>query len=659
MKISYAWLQTYFADKLPDPEKLGELFNAHAFELEGMEKAALDGVADADSVLDLKILPDRSHYALCHAGIAREASVIAKMPLKASVEPEIAPDKTVAEVLVHVTDSKLCPRYMARRVDGVAGADSPAWLSERLTAIGARSINAIVDATNFVMFDMGQPLHAFDADKVQGVITVRKAMAGEKITILDGREIELKESDLVIADTLGALAIAGVKGGKRAEVTKSTKNIIIEAANFNPTTVRRTATRTNLRNDSSKRFENEITPDLASRALDQVTALILELSKDAGANAVSPAKAGIATDIYPAPARPWTVTVPVSYISSMVGMPVSQAEVEDILKRQGCEVSVSGDMLSVTPPLDRLDMIITEDVSDEIARIKGYGELVGVQTPDIAPVAIDSTFYWSEKVKSVLVSAGFSEMILYVLVPKGAFEVTYPLASDKSALRERLSPKLSQALVDNARNADLLGLETIRMCEIGRVFPKTGEKTSICIGVSQVKKKKGVTSESVLKDAVANLEAALAVSLDAKIEVGQFGAIIEADFDALVTKLSAKNGAQSASLKDLDFKALPKDKKYVPFSHYPFISRDIALFVPATVNGEEVAATIKAAAQSAASELLVKGPDMFDAFTKDGKTSYAFRMIFQSFSKTLSDDEVNAFMQAIYAAVKAKGWEVR
>ncbi|MDO8302520.1 MAG: hypothetical protein Q7T18_04685, partial [Sedimentisphaerales bacterium] len=144
-----------------------------------------------------------------------------------------------------------------------------------------------------------------------------------------------------------------------------------------------------------------------------------------------------------------------------------------------------------------------------------------------------------------------------------------------------------------------------------------------------------------------------------KIEVGPFGALIEADFDDIVAQLSAKNAASAPSFRDLAFKALPKDKKYIPFSHYPFIGRDIALFVPATVSGEEVAATIKMAAQSAAGELLIKGPDLFDAFSKDGKTSYAFRMIFQSFSKTLSDDEVNVFMQVIYAEAKTKGWEVR
>jgi phenylalanyl-tRNA synthetase beta chain len=643
MKVSHSWLQTYFKDTLPTADKLSELLNAHAFELEGLEKVG------NDTMLDLKVLPDRSHYALCHKGIARETSVITKMPLKAPIKAEIELDKAIPSVAVVVKDSKLCPRYMARRVSGISVAQSPARLSERLTTIGARSINTIVDATNYVMFDVGQPLHAFDADKVEGDVVVRLAKAGEKIIVLDGREIELRETDLLITDSVGPLAIAGVKGGKRAEVTASTKNIIIESANFNPTSVRKTSTRANLRNDSSKRFENEITADLCAGAMNRVTALVLELSKGA--------QAGSVTDIYPNPAKSWTVEVSISYISEMVGMKVSLAEVEDILKRQGCEISVSGDVISVTPPLDRLDMIIAEDIGDEIARIKGYGELVGVQTPNIAPVAIDKTYYCSEQVKNVLIPLGFSEVLLYALVPKGAFEVAYPLASDKSALREKLSPKLSQSLVENGRNADLLGLETIRLCEIGKVFPKTGEKTSLTIGVLQVKKKKGVTSESVLKETISSLEIALDIKISDKIEVGPFGAVIEIDFDLIVKSLSEKNPIQN--IADLKFVPLSKDKKYIPFSHYPFITRDIALFVPATVLEGEVAAALRAAASKAAGTLLVKGPDLFDAFSKDGKTSFAFRMIFQSFEKTLSDDEVNAFMETVYTDVKAKGWEVR
>jgi phenylalanyl-tRNA synthetase beta subunit len=227
------------------------------------------------------------------------------------------------------------------------------------------------------------------------------------------------------------------------------------------------------------------------------------------------------------------------------------------------------------------------------------------------------------------------------------------LASDKAALREKIAPKILESLSTNGRNADLLGLDTIKIFEIGNIFPATGEKTSICIGVSQVKKKKGVTAESVLKESIAALESELAISLNGTIEVTPQGAIIEADFGAIIANL------QSGDIRELSFTALPGDKKYIPFSQYPYITRDIALFVPSGISDGDVSNTIKRAAVDAAGKILVKGPVVFDRFEKEGKVSYAFRMIFQSFEKTLSDDEVNGYMTQVYTAAKAKGWEVR
>lgn len=624
---------------MPKPEKLAELFNLHFAEIEGMEKIA------GDTILDIKTLADRNHYALSHKGIAGEASAIINKPLNAPIEPKIALDSTVAGVTVKVTETALCPRYMARRVDNVKVGPSPKWLSERLESIGARSINNIVDATNFVMFDKGQPLHAFDADKIRGGITVRLAKAGEKIVLLDGREIELKTSDLLIADDEGPLVIAGVKGGKRAEVTVETKSIIIESANFNSTTVRRTSTRANIRNDSSKRFENEITPYLAAGALDCVTACIIEFS--------SGAKAGTVTDIYPNPVKPWTIEVDPKHMNLVTGLDLNAEEMVSILKRVHCAVEMKGSNIIVTPPYERLDLTIPEDVADEIVRMYGYDRLESKQTPDVGDTPVDTTFFWAEKVKNTLVALGFSETLLYTLVPKGAFEISYPLASDKAALREKIAPKILESLSTNGRNADLLGLDTIKIFEIGNIFPATGEKTSICIGVSQVKKKKGVTAESVLKESIAALESELAISLNGTIEVTPQGAIIEADFGAIIANL------QSGDIRELSFTALPGDKKYIPFSQYPYITRDIALFVPSGISDGDVSNTIKRAAVDAAGKILVKGPVVFDRFEKEGKVSYAFRMIFQSFEKTLSDDEVNGYMTQVYTAAKAKGWEVR
>lgn len=638
MKISYDWLNSYFdrglfSRGLPRASKLADLFNAHFAEVEGMEKVG------GDTVLEVKTLADRNHYALCHRGMAREASVITGKALKAPVEPKITPEPGIRAVAVKVTDPKLCRRYAARRVDGVRVAASPKWLSERLEVIGARSINNIVDATNYVMFDIGQPLHAFDAEKVKGGIAVRLARAGEKITVLDGREIELRDTDLVIADDEGPLAIAGVKGGKRAEVTTDTRSIIIESANFDPSSVRRTSTRANLRNDSSKRFENEITPALAGEGVERVTDLILK---------VAGGKPGAVTDVYPSPAKPWAVEASLAYLSSMVGADVHVDEAKGILERQGCAVVVTGAgsdvKLSVTPPLDRLDLVIPEDLADEVMRIRGYENIPSVQTPPLdEPTPLDRSYYVTERVKNNLIALGFTEGYTYTLVPKGTFEVSYPLASDKSALRERLAPKLADALAMNARNADLLGLDAIKMFEIGKVFPASGERLSLAVGAALVKKKKGVTAESLVKEALA------AIGVDAanvKVENG----VAEIDFDAFVASQPT-----TGTVADLDFKPLSKDVRYKPFSAYPFMTRDIAFFAPAGTSAEEARGVVA----GALGPLVVKGPDQFDRFEKDGKVSYGFRVVFQSFERTLSDEEANAEMKKAYDAVKAKGWEVR
>jgi phenylalanyl-tRNA synthetase beta chain len=639
MKVSYAWLQSYFTTALPDAKKLEALFNAHAFEVEGVETVG------GDIVLDVKTLADRNHYALCHRGIAREASAIARLPLVKKPIPSIAISTAVLVPKIIIAEADLCRRYIARRIEGVTVTDESLFKTA-LETIGARSINNVVDATNVVMFDIGQPLHAFDADKIKGAIEIRKAFEGETITLLDGREVVLKESDLLIADDEGPLVIAGVKGGKRAEVTTSTKNIIIESANFHPTTVRRTSTRLNLRNDSSKRFENEITPNLALEAMERVTAAIIESSPKA--------LAGVIVDVYPKPVKPWTVSYELKLASEMIGIPVSKETVLDILGRLDFSIVDKGLVLDITPPLDRLDIQIPEDISDELARLIGYADLPGKDTPEVPRVAIDKTFYWAERVKNILVAQGFSETLLYTLVPKGAFEILYPLASDKAALRECISPKLIDSLVVNSRNADLLSLDAIKIFEIGKVFPSGGEKTVLTFGVSQIKKKKGVTAESVVRDVLATLEKEIGAVFGSDVEVGEYGAVVEVDFDAVVAQC-----IQSGTVADLQFEILPKGLKYKPFSHYPFMTRDIAVFVPKEVENSFVLKVIT----DNAGDLLVKYR-LFDVFTKtiDGveKTSYAYRLIFQSFERTLLEAEVATIMETITTVMHAQtGWQVR
>ena len=320
MLVSYRWLQTYFKEELPAPQALADTLTMRAFEVESIEE-----VGD-DFILDIDILPNRAHDCLSHRGIAAEAAVLLDMEM---VVPEVHTPKTSSEVRVSIENQspEVCRRYMGRLVRGVRVGPSPKWLQERLEAIGQKSINNIVDATNYAMFDVGQPLHAFDADKVEGGIVIRKARKGERMVTLDGKEVELDEHILVIADKKEPLAIAGVKGGKKAEVDEHTENIILEAANFDPVTVRKTSRALNIPTDSSKRFENEITPELATHGMEAVTALIA--SHAAGEEVVF----GDVVDIYPRRAHPYKVGVSLNDTNELLGTSLDAASFEQLLNR--------------------------------------------------------------------------------------------------------------------------------------------------------------------------------------------------------------------------------------------------------------------------------------------------------------------------------------
>ena len=260
MKISYNWLQSYFSEKLPESLVLADLLTMHSFEVEEV-------VARGDDfIFDIDVLPNRGHDCLCHYGVANEVSAVTGVPLKNAPLKEPLPQWPVSnELTVHVEANEVCPRYSAAVLKGVTVGPSPAWLAERLRAIGQKSINNVVDATNYVMFNLGQPLHAFDMARLtkkdgKALIVVRCARQGERIVTLEGAEHGLTERDLLIVDGNAdiSVGIAGIKGGMAARIDESTHDILIEAANFNRTSVRKTARVLNLRTDASTRFEHEI-----------------------------------------------------------------------------------------------------------------------------------------------------------------------------------------------------------------------------------------------------------------------------------------------------------------------------------------------------------------------------------------------------------------
>ncbi len=640
MKISHAWLQTYFNEPLPTAEKLAELITFHAFEVEG-----IDRVGD-DSVIDISVLPNRAHDCLSYEGMAREIGVLAGLAVRPR-ELKDVPESETRELNISVEDSALCPRYMGRMVEGIEIKPSPEWLKTRLASIGQRSINNVVDIMNFVMFETGQPLHAFDADKLSTTeIIIRKARAGEKIATLDGKDIALDENVPVIADKTEPLAIAGIKGGKKAEVTESTKNIVIESANFAPGNIRKTSRKIGIRTDASARYENEITPEKTSEAMKYVASLLSEHAS--GANF----KAGKIQDVYPKPWQPFMVSVSVQEVNALLGTSFSRKEIEEILKKLRFDFAVNENRFAVTVPAERLDLRIKEDIIEEIGRVYGYEKIAPVKPilGEFKPT-VNKTFYYADMIRRILTEDGFSEISTYAFTDSGDIEMENPIASDKKFLRRDLSGNMIKALDLNGKNAPLLGLDVIKVFEIGKVFEKEREYLSLCLGagLAAQAQKKDETTATILSATAQKLAEKFEVSLEEKAGLN----VLTIDLSALTEKLPEPPRYEFSE-------KMEADKKYKRISPYPFALRDIAIFVP---EGTEEGSVLEILKKESGN--LLAQAKLFDVFHKtfeDGakRTSYAFRLVFQSQEKTLSDEEVNEILEKVTAALhKNEEWKVR
>ena len=616
MKISYNWLKWYISE-CQKPNELVNVFNYHICEVEGMEKI---GEADnSDTVFDLNILPNRAHDLLSHQGIARELASLLNIKFIDSTSKYKIPDSKPTNLKIEVKSDK-CRRYMGRIIRNVKVGPSPEWEVIHLKSIGQRSINNIVDATNIVMYDCGEPCHAFDLDKLAGTaLLVRDAKEGEKIITLDDKEVKLKESDMVIADEKNVLAIAGVKGGKMAEVNQDTKNILLEVANFNPISVRKTSKNAGFFTDSSKRFENDISPELTSYSMLELSALILEMCPNAEFEEI--------VDTYPQKQKKETLVFSVERISKILGLKISKNEVEDILKRYNFSYKEDKGIFEIIVPPMRLDLEIEEDIAEEVGRIIGYDKL----KPKIPEINFkpktNGTFSKIVWARNKLLAEGYSEVMTYVFRDRGEVEVLAS-ASDKKFLRTNLSDGLKESLKLNQLEAPLLDEEQIKIFEIGAIFLKDREE----IRIAYNEKEKMI-------------EISLNKFVSEKLSPEEHGYISAEKF--LMLAPSRSQGSSEETFHSQIFK---------PWSVFPFIVRDMAVWVPDTVESNLVYKVIK----ENAGDLLVRNPKLFDEFKKENKTSYAFRLVFQSYDKTLTDDEVNDIMLKISHKIKENSsWEIR
>lgn len=643
MLISYNWLQDFLGHDLPQPEELAELLTFHAFEIDGVE------TVDDDVVLDVDVLPNRSSDCLSHYGMAQELSAILDIPVvfdPLAAQPTLPDNPAIA---VDIEDEKDCPRFTAQLLSEVSIKPSPDWLQARLRAMGQRPINTVVDATNYVMYGLGQPMHAYDAKKFAGRdnswrFGVRRAHAEEVVTLLkegaDGqeREVALSGGELLItqADTDSPVALAGVKGGKYAEVDDSTTDILIEAANFDPTSTRKTARGYNIITDASKRFENELSPVLAAHAQVMIQDLLADIAG---------AKSEGWVDVYPKPKEQPKVKVRPERVNQLLGLSLSNEAMVQYLKRLNIIVEDKDDVLYCTGPSLRTDLTIEEDLIEEVGRLHGYANVKAI-LPEPKPLeSLNKLHFYSERVRARLLEWGFSEVITSSFRKKDQIKLRNALASDKGCLRSTLAVNIHQSLDRNAPFMDYLGVNDIRLFEIGTVFTKTetgvSEHVALCLGARVRPAGYSGKEDAILEEAVREVDKIIGKG-SWQIKKG----VAECDLTERIAELPEPESYDPVAQRPL--------VTYRPFSMYPSVSRDIAMWVDTDTTAEIVQEILGTHAGSECVRIW-----LFDEFSKDGRTSYAFRLVFQAGDRTLTDEEVNEYMEVVYEKVKEQGWEVR
>lgn len=498
MKFSYNWLQDYLSKKIT-PKKMAELLTGRSFQVESVERRG------DDFILDIDVLPNRAPDCFSHLGVAREVAVISGSRLKTPAFLKLKKIKESPVLKIEVREKELCPRYSAIILTDIKVGPSPKWLARRLLAIGQKPINNIVDIANFVMLELGQPLHAFDLDKLEAggrgfqlrkenqaivgcnglmrKIIVRRAKQDETIITLDGEKYNLDERILVIADGNKPVAIAGIKGGSGPGIDENTKTIVLESANFDNRAIRDASRLLNLRTDASVRFEQGIDPNLTELALERACLLI---QKCAGGRLID----GM-LDFCPKKVFPKKVQLEQDKLNKLAGFRLDQGQVVKILNSLGFKTKIVGgksNELIAEAPLGRLDIEIPEDLIEEVLRIYGY-ENVPLRLPEavLAPPQKDDFIKLCEKIKAIMIGQGFYEVYNHSFLGEreidilekasaphflsdsskdiGLAELENPLNQDFRYLRNSLLSGLLRNVARNSKN-----FKETKFFEIGKVF---------------------------------------------------------------------------------------------------------------------------------------------------------------------------------------------
>lgn len=632
-----------------------------------------------ETVVELSITPNRPDC-LGMYGIARELCVSEEKSFNPPVS-SVAEEPEANEIYpIDIKDTEACPRYTGRIIRNVRIANSPNWLVERLKHAGVRSINNIVDITNYVMLTTGQPLHAFDFDKLQhGKIVIRKAQEGETFTTLDEKTHKLSKEVLLICDGELPVAIAGVMGGENSEVDLNTKNVLLESAYFSPISIRKTAKRLGIFTEASKRFEKGVDPNGCDLASDAATELIC---KYANAKVTS-----VLMDAYPNQITKGTVPFRPSRANLIIGKNIPKGKSKSILSNLGCEINEKKDVWEVSVPTFRPDLSREIDLVEEVARVYGYDNVAPALINTINLLSqTEPKIEFSDKLRSLAVRATLSEVVtlgmiaekhakLFVESENELVQLSNPLSKEMAALRPSLLSSMLPIVSYNInrKQADL------RVFEIGgtfvyepgkkNLFEKqrlaaivTGNKSSsswdnkttavtffdlkgilsLILGHLGIESIHFITEENHLfafgssinvEDEVIGHLGKLNVEILGNFDIEKEVFAFELDFESLF-KLSSKLG-----------------NKFKPYSVYPFVERDLAL-----VFGKDIpASSIINCTERAGGELLTE-VQIFDAYTgkqiSQNKKSLALSLKFQSMTRTLKDEEIDSTIQTILKSLE-------
>lgn len=633
-----------------------------------------------ESIAELSVTPNRGDC-LSIAGLARETGALYGVPVAV---PAVASQSVTLDrrVPIQLSAADACPRYCGRLIEGLQpGLPSPDWIQRRLRQCGLRPINALVDVTNYVMLEWGQPLHAFDGDRITGAIDVRWARAGEQLRLLDERVVTLEPDMLLIADDSGPLALAGVMGGASSKVVDDTGTVFLESAHFAPVAISGRARRLGLHTDASHRFERGVDPELPRRALERATELLLQICGG---------KAGpvlVAVDESQLP-RSVPITLRKQRLDRVLGMHLPAAEVAAALTALGMQLNEIDDGWQALPPSCRFDLAIEEDLIEEVVRIHGY-DRVPTRAPrgEIALISPSELWVGDDQLAHTLIARGYREALNLAF---GAVEsyrawsfgpefaaLANPLSADLAVMRPSLLPGLAQALIDNQRRQ----VERVRLFELGRVFAGDGTEQQHLAAVvcgPALPEQWGLPSRSVdFHDLKADTEALLtrlghveAVewrrsdrqflhpgrSADLFLGphcVGWIGHL----HPALLRRLDSPGEIIALELELASLR--PREPvRLAAMSRQPSVRRDLALIVDEAVDYATIRSGIAELGLSALRELR-----LFDVYRGQGvpagSKSLAIGLIFQEESRTLAEGEVDAWVDAIrqrLTAVAGASW---